>query len=430
MSTVTNFLQTTDATLSTVEPQTLPLEGKTIAFGICGSVSAAKATLAASGLRKAGAKVLPVMTDAAARFVGPETLHAITGVRPYYRLFEQPGSHGEAHVAIAAESDVMVVMPATASFLSQYAFGNLQSPVSLTAANFSRKDVLVAPAMSEEMWTDPATQASVARLEEFGTMLLGPISGRLASGKQGFGRLVEPNTVVEVLKAWLGRRDGDLSNYTIVVSAGGCRETIDPVRYLSNKSSGLQGHALAEAARDRGAKVVLVTAATDRIPLGLETVVKAPSHRQMKDAIFDYCKTADVYIGAAAITDFRPKAATDSKIKRSAGSSLVVACEPTEDIIGSLSNGGRLIKVAFAAETDDHVGNAQRKYQRKGVKLVVLNDVRATDAGFAVSTNRVQLIDHRGVIGQFPESSAPAAAKYDVAWKVLDQVKRLLQERE
>jgi phosphopantothenoylcysteine decarboxylase/phosphopantothenate--cysteine ligase len=394
------------------------LAGRNVVLGVCGSIAAYKAAEIASRLVQAGANVDVAMTRAATEFITPLTFRALTGRNPYVDVFRD-GAEGEAHVELARRAELMLIAPASATTIARLAHGMADDFVSLTALA-TRAPVLLAPAMDSQMWEHPATQANCLSLQQRGVQFLGPASGRLASGRSGTGRLLEPIEIVELLKARLGREHGDLAGRVIVVTAGGTREAIDPVRFVGNHSSGKQGYALAEAARDRGADVVLVTTAALSAPPGVR-VVPVESASQMLEAVRAAVIGADALIMAAAVADYRPADALGHKIKRAdMGGSLTVPLVENPDISKEVT--GDFVKVVFAAETDDLIANAMRKLEAKGAHLIVANDVSATDAGFGVDDNRVSILDREG--GQ---EDLPLMPKYDVSDHILDRVARLLR---
>lgn len=395
-----------------------PLAGRSIVLGVTGSIASYKAAEIASRLVQAGARVDVAMTPSALEFITPLTFRALTGRQPYVDVFRD-GAEGEAHVELARRADLMLIAPASASTMARLAHGLAEDFVSLTALA-TVAPVLVAPAMDSQMWEQAATQANRALLEQRGVEFLGPLVGRLASSRTGSGRLVEPKAIVDRVKARLGRERGDLTGRHIVVTAGGTREAIDPVRYVGNRSSGKMGYALAEAARDRGASVTLVTSASLPKPVGIE-VVDVESAAQMLDAVQAACTHADALIMAAAVADYRPAEAAAQKMKKDGSSIPSIDLVETTDIIASVQ--GDLVKVAFAAETQDLLANAQKKLASKGAQLVVANDVTASDAGFAVDTNRVTILDTEG-----GRESLPLMLKYDVSWHILDRVAALLRK--
>jgi phosphopantothenoylcysteine decarboxylase/phosphopantothenate--cysteine ligase len=396
-----------------------PLSDRHIVLGICGSIASYKAADITSRLIQAGAHVDVAMTPAAREFITPLTFRALTGRQPYVDMFRD-GAEGEAHVELARRADLMLIAPASASTMARLAHGLADDFVSLTALA-TVAPLLVAPAMDSQMWEHPATEANCTLLAERGVEFLGPVAGRLASGRVGAGRLMEPEEIVDRVKARLGRERGDLAGRRIVVTAGGTREAIDPVRYVGNRSSGKMGYALAEAARDRGASVTLITSAGLPKPAGID-VVTVESAADMLDAVQAACTHADALIMAAAVADYRPAEAAQQKIKKDGQERRSIELVETTDIIASVK--GDLVKVAFAAETQDLLANAQKKLASKGAQFVVANDVTAADAGFAVDTNRVTIIDAEG-----GRESLPLMLKYDVSLRVLDRVAVLLRKR-
>ena len=403
-----------------------PLRGAQVVLGVTGSISCYKAVEVASRLVQAGAIVDVAMTSHAAEFVTPLTFRSITAREPYGDMWRPHGEFGEAHVELARRASIMVIAPATASCLARLAQGLADDMVSLTAIA-TTAPLLVAPAMDAQMWEHPATQANVELLRSRGVQFLGPASGRLASGRIGSGRLVEPAEVVDQVRARLAREGGDYTGRKVVISAGGTHEYIDPVRYITNKSSGKMGYALAEAARDRGAEVVIVSTVSQPIPATVR-VIAVESALQMQEAVLAECADADALIMAGAVADYRPASSSDHKIKRERAGDISIDLVENPDVIASVptdnAKPGGLIKVAFAAETDDLLANAQRKLAKKGARFVVANDVTATDAGFGVDDNRVTILDDDG--GQ---TDYPLMSKYAVGHTILDRLKNYLDAR-
>ncbi|MCA9856292.1 MAG: bifunctional phosphopantothenoylcysteine decarboxylase/phosphopantothenate--cysteine ligase CoaBC [Dehalococcoidia bacterium] len=399
-----------------------PLRGAHVVLGVTGSISCYKAVEVASRLVQAGAIVDVAMTSHAAEFV------TFFAREPYGDMWHPHGEFGEAHVELARRASIMVIAPATASCLARLAQGLFfaDDMVSLTAIA-TTAPLLVAPAMDAQMWEHPATQANVELLRSRGVQFLGPASGRLASGRVGSGRLVEPSEIVDQARARLAREGGDYLGRKVVISAGGTHEYIDPVRYITNKSSGKMGYALAEAARDRGAEVVIVSTVSQPIPATVR-VVAVESALQMQEAVLAECADADALIMAGAVADYRPASSSDHKIKRESAGDISIDLVENPDVIASVptdnARPGGLIKVAFAAETDDLLANAQRKLAKKGARFVVANDVTATDAGFGVDDNRVTILDDDG--GQ---TDYPLMSKYAVGHTILDRLKVYLDAR-
>jgi phosphopantothenoylcysteine decarboxylase/phosphopantothenate--cysteine ligase len=395
--------------------------GRHVVLGVTASIACYKAVELASQLVQAGAIVDVAMTPAATEFVTPLTFRSLTAREPYVDMWHPHGEYGEAHVELARLADVMVIAPATASTLARLAHGLAEDFVSLTALA-TQAPLLVAPAMDSQMWSHPATQANVALLTERGVQFVGPASGRLASGRTGAGRLVEPRVIAAEVRARLGRERGDLRGRTVVVSAGGTREAIDPVRYVGNRSSGKMGHAIAEAARDRGASVVVVTTVPGDAPVGV-TVVAVESAAEMAAQIHAREGTADVLVMAAAVADYRPSNAAAQKIKRGEAGDIAIELVENEDIIASVT--GIPVKVAFAAETNDLIANAEKKLASKGAQLIVANDVTAAGAGFGTDTNLITILDRSGA-----REVLPLMSKYDCGMRVLDRVVELLAATE
>lgn len=398
-----------------------PLAGRTIVLGVTGSIAAYKAVEVASRLVQAGATVRTVMTRAATEFVGPATFRAVTGHEPLVDIWAPDGEHAEPHVALGREADLMLVTPATASVLGRLAHGISDDCVTLTGLAM-RGPLLVAPAMDAGMWANAATQANVRTLQERGITFLGPLEGRLASGEIGAGRLMEPLAIVDHIKAAAGRLDGALAGARIAVTAGGTREPVDPVRFVGNRSSGKMGYAVAEAARDRGADVVLITSAELAAPAGVR-IAPVETAQEMLEAVEEHAATCDALIMAAAVADYRPAEAAQEKQKRGGRETWGIDLIRNPDIIATVQ-GERLIKVAFAAETQDLVDNAQKKLVEKNAHLIVANDVSATDAGFAVDTNRITILDRDG-----NQDELPLMSKYDCGVRILDRVQELLAAR-
>jgi phosphopantothenoylcysteine decarboxylase/phosphopantothenate--cysteine ligase len=396
------------------------LRDKHIALGITGSIAAYKAADLASKLTQAGAKVDALMTESATRFITPLTLRSLTGRPVFLDMYDPSMELWEEHVEIARRSDAVLVAPASATTIAKLAQGLAGDMVSLTVLA-TTAPVLVAPAMDHQMFEHAATQANLRTLVERGYTIVGPAEGRLASGRVGRGRLVETDALLGAVSQAIGRR-GDFAGRRVVVTAGGTQEPIDPVRYVSNHSSGKMGYALAAAARDRGADVTLVTAPTALpCPYGVR-LTPARSAREMRDAVAAACQGADALIMAAAVADFEPGAVEEHKIKKAGRGGLTLDMVPTPDILSEVR--GDFVRVGFKAESQNVVENAREMLQRKDLDLVVANDVTDPESGFAVDTNRVTIIDASG-----RAETLPLLSKDDVAWRVLDRVAALLRAR-
>lgn len=397
------------------------LTGRNVVLGVSGSIAVYKAADLASKLTQAGALVDVVMTPEATRFISPLTFQGLTGRPAYSDMFDSASGAAELHVELARRADILVVAPATATTLARLALGLAEEMVSLTGLA-TRAPVLVCPAMDPQMFEHAATQGHLETLRSRGVHVVGPEEGRLASGQVGSGRLSEVDTIMGAVRYVLGR-DGDLAGKKVVVSAGGTQEPIDPVRYLGNYSSGKMGFAVAEAARDRGAEVVLVSGpAALGDPYGVG-VVRVRRAAEMLDAIIAHCAQAQALIMAAAVADYQPAEAVGQKIKRRA-EGLTLSLVRTPDILVQVRRRRGLVKVGFAAESEDLVANARQKLEAKGLDLIAANDVTAQGSGFGADTNKVTMLDRDG--GQ---EELPLMSKYDVAGRILDKVVLLLPSK-
>ena len=396
------------------------LTGKRVTLGVTGSIAAYKAVGLASTLHQAGAIVDVAMTADAERFVLPLSFQAITH-RPVFDNLWAPGMETDiAHVTLGRESDVIVVAPATANMLAKLAHGLADDPVSVTALA-ARCPVIVAPAMDAGMFTHPATTANVATLRDRGVIVVDPEEGHLASGLTGLGRLAAPETIVDAVRAALGAR-GDLAGRQVLVTAGGTQEVIDPVRYIANRSSGKMGYAIAEAARDRGADVVLITGPAALRPPGGVRVEQVRGAREMLEAIREHYSHINALVMAAAVGDFRVEAPADQKIKRGEHA-LDLRLVPNPDLLAETAawtSESRPVRVGFAAETQDLVDHATEKLARKSLDLIVANDVSADV--FGADSNQVTLLWADGRRTDFPR-----LPKSEVAEKVLDAICDLLR---
>jgi phosphopantothenoylcysteine decarboxylase/phosphopantothenate--cysteine ligase len=410
------------------------LKDKRILLGVTGGIAAYKACTLASHLTQAGAQVDVVMTEAATRFVTPLTFQSLTG-RPVYaslwgRLDAAPGDGESAvlpthvvHVGLAEATDLIVIAPATAHTLAKLAHG-LADDLLTTLALAARCPLLVAPAMDLGMWANPATQANVATLRARGVHFAGPARGRMASGLEGEGRMMEPDEILGHVRLVLGRA-GTLAGRRVVVTAGPTREFFDPLRFVSNPSSGRQGFALAQAALDRGAEVTLITGPVHLpTPVGAERI-DVVTVQDMLDRVVSAVERADVLLMAAAVGDYRPATVVPHKIKKGQGD-LTLQLVRTPDILSAVAQqraatGFPRVTVGFAAESQDLLENARAKLAAKRLDLIVANDVTAPDAGFGAETNRVVLLDREGDAEELPLMSKAAVAEV-----VLERVAGLL----
>jgi phosphopantothenoylcysteine decarboxylase / phosphopantothenate---cysteine ligase len=396
-----------------------------IALGVTGGVAAYKAAELVRRLQQEKLDVQVVMTRAAQEFITPLTFAALTGKKVITEMFggenAAPANVESAieHIAVAQRIDLLLVAPATADVLAQFAHG-LAGDFLSTLYLATKAPVAVAPAMNVNMWEHPATQENLATLRARGVHVVDPDEGYLACGMTGAGRLAATETIVKRVRAVLGLRR-DFESQLVLVTAGPTREDIDPVRFLTNRSSGKMGYALAEAAARRGARVVLVSGPTDlQIPDGIDWV-PVRSTEEMRSAVREHSAEANVVIMAAAVADYRPAAAQPQKIKR-AGERLMLELEPTPDILAGLARertgaNQRQILVGFAAETDLVPENARAKLARKGADMIVANDVTQEGAGFDRDTNIVTIFLRDG-----REIPLPKLTKFEVANRILDEV--------
>jgi phosphopantothenoylcysteine decarboxylase/phosphopantothenate--cysteine ligase len=399
------------------------LQGRRIVLGVSGGIAAYKAIEVCRRLVDAGAHVVPVMTRGATRFVGETTFSALASEPVHTSLF----TDGDPipHTRLGQGADLVLVAPATARVLGAYAAG-ISGDLLTATLLATEAPVVVCPAMHTEMWRHPAVQDNVATLRRRGVHVVAPEEGRLAGGDVGAGRLAAPETIVAAVESVLvgggatSSSGRDMAGLHVVVTAGGTREPIDPVRFLGNRSSGKQGHALADEAAARGAKVTLVTTVRLPAPAGAD-VVGVETAAEMHDAVTSAAATADVVVMAAAVADFRPVTVSDRKIKKAglAGGVPEIVLEPTPDILSGLGRHkppGQTL-VGFAAETEDLRENAAAKLLGKGADLIVANDVTAPGAGFEHDTNHVVILDADGT-----EREVPLADKRAVARAVLNAV--------
>jgi phosphopantothenoylcysteine decarboxylase/phosphopantothenate--cysteine ligase len=400
-----------------------PLQGRRIVLGVSGSIACYKAVDLASKLTQAGVQVDTILTDAARQFITPLTFQSVTGRRAYGSAELWGNEAHVLHVGLAHQADLLVIAPATANTLTKLAQGQSNDLLSITALA-ATCPLLVAPAMDGGMFSHPATQANLRCLQERGVTIVGPEEGHLASGLVARGRMSEPLALLGQIRHRLAQ-GGPLTGRKVVVTAGGTREAVDPVRYLTNHSSGRQGYAVAQAALDAGATVTLIST-TDALPIPTGAhLVAVDSAQAMLDAVRTACAAADVLIMAAAVADFRPAQVATQKIKKHQGTPTIeLAANP--DILATVAAErgaeSRLqVVVGFAAETQNLLENAQQKLARKGLDLIVANDVTAADAGFAVETNLVIFLRQDG-----SAETLPLLSKAEVATRIIAEVIRKL----
>ncbi len=404
-----------------------PLQGKRVVLAVTGSIAVYKAVDLASKLTQAGAQVDVIMTEAAQRFVTPLTFQAVTGRAVYTDMWQTESNGGLdthiAHVGLGEGADVIIVAPATAHTLARLAAGLADDLLTVTALA-ARCPLMVAPAMDGGMYAHPAVIANLATLTERGVVVVEPDEGRFASGLTGKGRLPDTPTLIGHIRRVLGRT-GPLAGRRVVVTAGGTREALDPVRYLTNHSSGKQGYAVARAALDAGADVMLISAARGLpVPVGV-TLVPVASAADLHAAVINALPGADALVMSAAVADYRPATRAEQKIKKgNDDSDLTLPLARTVDILLAVKEDKHrpAVVVGFAAESENLLTNARSKLERKRLDLLVANDITAPDAGFAVDTNRVTLLTPDG-----EAESLDLQTKDEVATAIIRRVVSLLQ---
>jgi phosphopantothenoylcysteine decarboxylase/phosphopantothenate--cysteine ligase len=401
------------------------LRGRRVVLGVTGGIAAYKAVEVCRRLVDAGAHVVPVLTDDAQRFIGALTFSALASEPARTSLFEGPSSESDPipHTRLGRQADLIVVAPATAKLVGKYTHGISDDLLTATLLA-TNAPVLLAPAMHTEMWEHPAVQENLSVLRRRGVHVVDPDDGRLAGGDVGPGRLAEPARIVSAANDVL-QATGDLGGLRVLVTAGGTREPIDPVRFVGNRSSGKMGYAVAEAAARRGAAVTLVTTIARPVETAGIEPVRVETAEEMADAVVSRFAESDVVVMAAAVADFRPKAVAEEKLKKRDGVPEVVL-EPTPDILGVLGERkqpGQVV-VGFAAETEHVREHAAEKLAAKRVDLMVANDVSAPDAGFEVDTNQAILLYSSG-----SREETPLLDKRELAGLILDRVVTVLADR-
>ncbi len=401
-------------------------EGKRIVLGVTGSIAAYKTVDLASKLTQSGAMVDVVLTESAAKLVSPLTFSSVTGRKAYIDQDLWQVEDHVLHIKLGEENQAFLIAPATANTIAKLANGLADNLLTVSALA-SRTELLVAPAMDGGMYSHPATQENLQILEKRGVKLLGPAAGHLASGMSGKGRMLESDQLLGQLRVFLGK-DGVLKGRKVVVTAGGTQEPIDPVRVLSNKSSGKQGFALAQAALDQGAKVTLISSPVCLTsPVGA-SMIDVTTAEQMADIVLKETENADLLIMAAAVADYKPVAEMNRKVKKDQGGLSMVKLETTPDILGELaqrkkSDGvGPRFTIGFAAETENLLENASLKMKKKELDLIVANDVSRKDSGFGSDKNQVTLIWKDGRKKELPlmEKSAVSDVIIQEAAKLME----------
>lgn len=392
------------------------LKGSNIVLGITGGIAAYKAADLASRLVKAGAQVDVIMTEAATEFIAPLTLQTITARPVTTEMFELLEEMEMGHISLAGRADLMAIVPATANTIAKLAHGLADNMLTATLLA-TRAPIVIAPAMHSGMYENGITQDNLKLLRRRGMTIVGPDYGRLASGAIGWGRLAEAKEILDSIRTILGR-EGDLAGRRILVTAGGTREPIDPVRFIGNRSSGKMGYRLAEAARDRGAQVTLISGyGMEPKPRGI-SFVSVETAQEMAEAVQEslHASNPEVLIMAAAVADYRPTSVEESKMKKGEGD-LTLELERTTDILSRVAPSG-LFKVGFAAETEDLVENALAKLREKGLDLIVANPVPAT---FGADESQATIIERDGTVTELG-----LLPKAELADRILDSVLELM----
>lgn len=399
------------------------LKGKTVVIGVSGGIAVYKACDIVSRLKKLNANVHVIMTKSATEFVTPLTFQSLSQNYVVSDMFEEPKTWDVEHISLAKKADVFLIAPATANVIGKIANGICDDMLSTTVMATTGK-VLIAPAMNTNMYKNPILQRNINTLKELGYNFVNPESGRLACGDVGEGKLASPETIVDAVVNLLSEQKKDLLGKKIMISAGPTVESIDPVRYLTNRSTGKMGYAIAKVAADRGADVTLVSGPTNIAPpSNIKKLIKTQSAEDMYNAIIDNFDENQVIIKSAAVADYKPKNYSDKKIKKS-DDDLAIELDRNKDIAYELGKMKKdKILVAFAAETNDLIENAKGKIKKKNLDFIVANDLTEKGAGFGTDTNIVNIIDKDGNIAKYPQMK-----KDEVADVILDKVKSLLEK--
>ncbi len=408
----------------------IPFENKKIILGVTGSIAAYKAAELASRITQSGGSVTAILTKSGGKMVSPITFAAVTGQKAYTNADLWSEKEYVPHIFLAHQAELLIIAPATANIIAKLAHGIADDLLSVTSLAFgngsSERPLVIAPAMDGGMYINEATQENLRILQRRGAIIIGPEEGHLASGMKAKGRMTEPDDIFARLR-YLLSRNGELKGRQIVVTAGGTREFIDPVRVISNRSSGKQGYAIAQEALDRGADVTLITAPTHLCPPFAATCVPISTADEMKQEVLKHSPSADALIMAAAVSDFTVTSASKDKIKRDEGK-LSLKLVATEDILKQVALARKKshkpgVVIGFAAESKDLIKNAERKLSGKDLDMIVANDISSQASGFEVDENQVTLL----IKGE-EKIPLPVLTKQEVAGKVIDQLVRLLRK--
>ena len=394
------------------------LKGKKIVLGVTGGIAVYKAVDLVSKLRKEGAEVRVVMTESAAKFVTPLTFKEISGNAVAVSMWAETQEFNVEHIALADWADLLVVAPATANILAKAANGIADDLLS-TVLLASKTPIILCPAMNCQMYDNPITQNNLKKLADYGFVIMQPARGYLACGTSGIGRLPEPAEIISFTKNFISHKEGDLKGLKILVTAAGTREPIDPVRFVGNRSSGKMGYAVAQAAAERGADVVLVSGPSSLNPPPNVEIVNVETTREMMDAVLAKYAEMDIVIKAAAVADYCPHEVAEQKIKKATDDALTIVLDKNPDILKKLGElKTKQFLVGFAAETQNLLANATEKIKKKNLDMIVANDVTMAGAGFNYDTNVVKFLFPDGEVKNLEKMS-----KLEVAQVLLDEVK-------
>lgn len=394
------------------------LKGKKIVLGVTGGIAVYKAVDLVSKLRKEGADVRVVMTESAAKFVTPLTFKEISGNTVAVSMWAEAQEFHVEHIALADWADLMIIAPATANILAKAANGIADDLLS-TVILASKTPIVLCPAMNCQMYINPITQDNLKKLADYGFIIMQPATGYLACGTSGVGRLPEPAEIIAFTKNFISHKEGDLKGLKILVTAAGTREPIDPVRFVGNRSSGKMGYAVAQAASERGADVVLVSGPSSLTPPANVEVINVETTREMMNAVLAKYAEMDIVIKAAAVADYCPHEVAEQKIKKATDDALTIVLDKNPDILKKLGElKTRQFLVGFAAETQNLLANATEKIKKKNLDMIVANDVTVAGAGFNYDTNVVKFLFPNGEVKSLDKMS-----KLEVAQALLNEVK-------
>ena len=394
------------------------LKGKKIVLGVTGGIAVYKAVDLVSKLRKEGADVRVVMTESAAKFVTPLTFKEISGNTVAVSMWAEAQEFHVEHIALADWADLMIIAPATANILAKAANGIADDLLS-TVILASKTPIVLCPAMNCQMYINPITQDNLKKLANYGFIIMQPATGYLACGTSGVGRLPEPAEIIAFTKNFISHKEGDLKGLKILVTAAGTREPIDPVRFVGNRSSGKMGYAVAQAASERGADVVLVSGPSSLTPPANVEVINVETTREMMNAVLAKYAEMDIVIKAAAVADYCPHEVAEQKIKKATDDALTIVLDKNPDILKKLGElKTRQFLVGFAAETQNLLANATEKIKKKNLDMIVANDVTVAGAGFNYDTNVVKFLFPNGEVKSLDKMS-----KLEVAQALLNEVK-------